>query len=271
MKLEKPPSDDILFLLPAHMFGFHMIGKRWVDLTMDSISLVHWNDEAFNSIAIADGDKHLVKDLVSTKISGEKRTDVIESKDNGLVILLHWKTITAEGVPEIARKPLYKVTCGDVGTDAEKVEDIWDCIVLLDEADVFLGQCSFANLQCNALVAVFVRVLEYYQRILILTSNRVEKLGENVDFDDILPQIPKSALYPMNGRQISNAISTARQLALFEERKMGIKGLEHVIRVAQKFDTYLLGVKDNVEDDEWAREEGSMRALPIMVPISVLS
>jgi len=61
----------------------------------------------------------------------------------------------------------------------------------------------------------------------------------------------------MNGRQIRNAISTARQLALFEKRKMGIKDLEHVIKVAQKFEKYLLEVKDNVEDDDWMREEGA--------------
>ena len=60
------------------------------------------------------------------------------------------KTLTAESVAEIAEKPLYRVTCGDVGTKAENVEKylesvlhlgkIWDCVVLLDEADVFLEQ-----------------------------------------------------------------------------------------------------------------------------------
>ncbi len=35
-------------------------------------------------------------------------------------------------------------------------------VVLLDEADVFLEQRSLANLERNALVSVFLRVLEYY-------------------------------------------------------------------------------------------------------------
>jgi SpoVK/Ycf46/Vps4 family AAA+-type ATPase len=140
---------------------------------------------------------------------------------------------------------------------------------------------------------VFLRVLEYYQGILILTSNRVgtfdeafksriqlalhyrsldtsqrlriwtnfierlASLDEPVEFNEIRPQIPKLAGYTMNGRQIRNAVNTARQLALYEKRKMRIQDLEHVIRVAQKFDKYLLEVKDNVEDDEWAREEGA--------------
>ncbi|KAJ5912219.1 uncharacterized protein N7473_001522 [Penicillium subrubescens] len=86
------------------------------------------------------------------------------------------------------QKPLYRVTCGDVGTKAEDVEKyldsvlhlgrIWDCVVLLDEADVFLEQRSLEDLQRNALVSVFLRVLEYYEGILILTSNRVGTFDE---------------------------------------------------------------------------------------------
>uniref|UniRef100_A0A4E9E9S0 ATPase AAA-type core domain-containing protein n=1 Tax=Gibberella zeae TaxID=5518 RepID=A0A4E9E9S0_GIBZA len=46
-------------------------------------------------------------------------------------------------------------------------------VVLLDESDMFLEQRSLVNLERNALVSVFLRVLEYYDGILILTSNRV--------------------------------------------------------------------------------------------------
>lgn len=44
----------------------------------------------------------------------------------------------------------------------------WDCFVLLDEAD----------LARNALVSVFLCVLEYYDGILILISNRVGTFHE---------------------------------------------------------------------------------------------
>lgn len=77
--------------------------------------------------------------------------------------------MTAESVAEIAAKPLYRVTCGDVGTKVEDVEKylesvlylgkLWGCVVLLDEADVFLEQRSLEDLQRNALVLVFLRVL----------------------------------------------------------------------------------------------------------------
>lgn len=49
----------------------------------------------------------------------------------------------------------------------------------------------------------------------------------------------------------------ARQLAVFEKERLGSRHLERSIRVAEKFEKYLLEVKDNVDDDEWAREEGA--------------
>ncbi|KAK0612410.1 hypothetical protein B0T17DRAFT_464423, partial [Bombardia bombarda] len=72
-----------------------------------------------------------------------------------LIILLHGapgvgKTTTAEGVAEIFKKPLFQTTCGDLGTTAKEVETAlqtnfalanrWGCILLLDEADVFLAE-----------------------------------------------------------------------------------------------------------------------------------
>lgn len=147
MKADEPPSEDFLFLLPPSILGFNMLEKRWINLRVDTISSVKWNDAAFESVAMDVEDKHMVKALVSTKLEEDRHTDVMEGKGNGLIILLHGgpgtgKTITAESVAEIAKKPLYNVTCGDVGTDPEKVEEyletvfmlgrIWDCGLFYD-------------------------------------------------------------------------------------------------------------------------------------------
>lgn len=55
---------------------------------------------------------------------------------------------------------------------------MWACVVLLDEAGVFLEERTPTDLVRNALVSVFLRVLEYYDGILILTSNRVGAFDE---------------------------------------------------------------------------------------------
>lgn len=106
----------------------------------------------------------------------------------GLIILLHGepgvgKTSTAECIAEYTRRPLFAVTCGDIGQTPKEVEDSlenhfqlahkWGCVLLLDEADVFLLKRSRGDLQRNAIVSVFLRVLEYYSGILFLTTNRI--------------------------------------------------------------------------------------------------
>jgi SpoVK/Ycf46/Vps4 family AAA+-type ATPase len=289
-----------------------------VNLHVDNIYPLQWNKDVFQSLAIDDESRELINALVNNKIDTDKATDMIAGKGNGLILLLHGgpgtgKTLTAESVAEIAEKPLYRVTCGDIGTEPREVEKylqqvfhlgkIWDCVVLLDEADVFLEQRSLADLPRNALVSVFLRTLEYYDGILILTSNRVgtfdeafksriqlalhyknldepqrrqiwenfakrlealqqEEGGgggegkERIDAWAILASIGDLARHEINGRQIRNAITTARQLALFKKERLSVKHLEHAIEVSRKFDKYLDEVHDQVKDDEMARQEG---------------
>lgn len=94
--------------------------------------------------------------------------DLIRGKGKGIIILLHGapgvgKTATAEAVAQRWNKPLFPITCGDLGIDAAGVEKslnnffrlahLWDCILLLDEADVFITQRERGDLARNALVS----------------------------------------------------------------------------------------------------------------------
>ncbi|PVI02117.1 P-loop containing nucleoside triphosphate hydrolase protein [Periconia macrospinosa] len=306
MSDEEPPAE-LVYMVPENIFGFDIQEKKWVDIEVDNISDIQWNKNAFKTLAIEDESKELVNALVNNKINADKATDTVMGKGNGLILLLHGgpgtgKTLTAESVAEIAEKPLYRVTCGDIGTEPRQVEEylqkvfylgkIWDCVVLLDEADVFLEQRTLADLTRNALVSVFLRTLEYYDGILILTSNRVgtfdeafksriqlalhykkldraqrehiwtnfldrlKDLGENFNEREIRDKINVLSAYEMNGRQIRNAITTARQLALFRKTALSWNHLEHSIKVSGQFDKYLEEVHNQIKDDDMAREEG---------------
>lgn len=120
-------------------------------------------------------------------------SDIVRGKGKGLIVLLHGapgvgKTSTAETVAEAYRKPLFPITCGDLGLTAAEVEreledkfhlaELWDCVLLLDEADVFLAQRTRTDVKRNSLVSVFLRVLEYFTGILFLTTNRVGAFDE---------------------------------------------------------------------------------------------
>ncbi|KAL9564302.1 hypothetical protein ACKAV7_011493 [Fusarium commune] len=225
------------------------------------------------------------------------------------------KTLTAESVAEIAKRPLYRVTCGDIGTKAEDVEKFRSelnahaiTVVLLDEADVFLEQRSLVNLERNALVSVFLRVLEYYDGILILTSNRVgifdeafrsriqlslryknlgqaeryqiwenflkhldqfqqtvqsgpksqsqqvPLIGYGMDISDLRKHLSELSQVELNGREIRNALSIARQLALYRKEALQFHHLKDVMNEAKKFDDYLNELNDGFSADAICRD-----------------
>ena len=174
-------------LLPSSIIGFNMLDKKWQKLKVSGISDVVWNKLAFESLVVEPDTKEFVQALVTNRLTMDKSTDLISGKGNSLVILLHGgpgtgKTLTAESVAELAEKPLYRVTCGDIGTDPANVErhlqnvlnrgKAWGCVVLLDEADIFLEERSLQDLGRNALVSVFLRALEYMT--VFLFSRRTE-------------------------------------------------------------------------------------------------
>lgn len=73
------------------------------------------------------------------------------------------------------------MTAAEVEAELEDkfhLAELWDCVLLLDEADVFLAQRTRTDVKRNSLVSVFLRVLEYFTGILFLTTNRVGSFDE---------------------------------------------------------------------------------------------
>lgn len=120
--------------------------------------------------------------------------DFIEGKSAGNVVLCKGKpgvgkTATAECYAEIMEVPLYSINTGTLGTTAESIHENlqvifqrakrWGCTLLLDEADVFVMQRGH-DVEQNAIVAEFLRVLEYFDGLLWLTTNRPEDIDEAI-------------------------------------------------------------------------------------------
>ena len=98
----------------------------------------------------------------------------------GFILTLASDLHSASAVPRIDllshfvpsfSEPLYIVGAADLGTSAPnvdgalakilKISATWGAVVLIDEADVFLEERALHHIERNAMVAVFLRHLEY--------------------------------------------------------------------------------------------------------------
>ena len=120
--------------------------------------------------------------------------DIVQGKSGGTTVLCAGppgvgKTLTAEVYSEIIQRPLYRVHSGqlglNVGTMETALKDIltraqrWGAVMLIDEADVYIKRRD-DNIAMNAVVGVFLRVLEYFNGLLFLTTNRVDDIDEAI-------------------------------------------------------------------------------------------
>ena len=174
-------GDDDLILLPKRLFAYVLRERKFVLVNIRFLKPIKKQVDIFTKLKISKTYKDIVKGLVSShflKKDLEKRyasvsvdglsQDLIQGKGKGLIVLLHGvpgvgKTATAEAVALENEKPLFIITSGDIGLTPMDVESnlgeifrlahLWDCVLLLDEADVFLSQRSRLDLKRNALVS----------------------------------------------------------------------------------------------------------------------
>ncbi|KAI0329766.1 P-loop containing nucleoside triphosphate hydrolase protein [Cubamyces sp. BRFM 1775] len=181
-------NDQDLLLASPILYGYSLTDKIWLEFNVQHVQPIVWNEEAFTNLVLADDRKHLLRSLVDAHSADLGFDDFVQGKGQGLIINLFGppgvgKTLSAEATSERVHRPLYVVGGGDLGTKASEVDaeltrvfDIatsWKAIVLIDEADVFLERRSLHDLERNAMVAVFLRHIEYYRGILFLTTNRI--------------------------------------------------------------------------------------------------
>lgn len=248
------------------------------------LSDVIWDPSILESVAINDTMKQFLKSIVKIQSSfsnTKKFDDLVRDKGKGLVGLFTGppgvgKTLTAEAIAEVAERPLITLSSGEMGDNSVSVEErlnkelelaeAWNAILLLDEADVFMAERGSESMVQNAITSVFLRKLEYYQGILLLTTNRIDTIDsafesrihfcfhyEDLDttarfriWNTFLEKVAASkevsvdisdeekrrlAARELNGRQIKNIVSVSRLYALQEKIPLSLK----VVRMAVSF------------------------------------
>ncbi|KAL2070945.1 hypothetical protein VTL71DRAFT_13971 [Oculimacula yallundae] len=211
---QKELTDNELLICVPFVRGYSFKSKDWVLLNIENLRPVQWNEDLFDNLVLPTEEKDLLLALAKSHCDEKMNTfdDFVIGKGKGMVILLDGppgvgKTLTAESVAETMKAPLYTMSAGELGTQSDDVEkrlsdilemaSMWNAILLIDEADIFMEQRTVSELERNELVAIFLRHIEYFHGIMILTTNRIETMDlafdSRVDIRLHYPDLPASS------------------------------------------------------------------------------
>ena len=180
--------------LPVHtyilMFHLDLHHHLWVHV--DDIQPYRYQPELKKKLILRPEQTDLI-DILTAEMD-VLMDDIVAGKSGGTTVLCAGpagvgKTLTAEVYSEIIKRPLYRVHSGQLGLNVGAMEtalkDVltraqrWGAVMLIDEADVYIKRRD-DNITMNAVVGVFLRVLEYFNGLLFLTTNRADDIDEAI-------------------------------------------------------------------------------------------
>src|SRR3569833_1947128 len=164
-------SDDDLVLLPRRIFVYSLRQRRFAAVNVQHVKPPQVREDAISHLQLQDDHKKMIQAAVHAHLRRQRierclesqadgeipMQDLIANKGRGLLIMLHGepgvgKTATAEAVAQSTGRPLFPISCSDLLGPGWPVEErltqilrlshLWDCVLLLDEADVFLAARS---------------------------------------------------------------------------------------------------------------------------------
>jgi AAA+ superfamily predicted ATPase len=90
---------------------------------------------------------------------------------------------------EVVKKPLYQIQSSQLGLNPVDIEknlhahlrraEKLNCVLMIDECDGYVYERG-ADITQNAIVGVFLRMFEYYNGILFMTTNRTDKIDKAI-------------------------------------------------------------------------------------------
>lgn len=260
-------DDDQTVALPVQPYVrvFVFYTDDFAEIHVRNLKPYPYDLGVMDKLVIDEKSKRLVSLLILG--TGKVLEDIVRGKTGGTVVLLTGppgtgKTLTAEAASEALRRPLYAVQCSQLGVDPASIEKElmlvldramrWGAILLIDEADVYVAHRG-QNIHQNAIVGVFLRVLERYRGILFFTSNK----GVVID-DAILSrtlawvhyrnpdQGEREAIWRILAKQYEVKLS-AEDVATLGRVSLSGRNIKHALKLAR-----MLTEKPGVEDIETA-------------------
>ncbi|MBI5927342.1 MAG: ATP-binding protein [Aquabacterium sp.] len=176
----------------AYLFLFHLELHQHLWVHADDVELYRYQPELKHKLVLPSEQTELI-DILTAEMD-VLQEDVIAGKSGGTTVLCAGppgvgKTLTAEVYGEVTGRPLYRVHSGQLGLSVSAMESAlkealtraqrWGAVMLIDEADVYIRKRS-DDITANAVVGVFLRVLEYFDGLLFLTTNRIDDIDEAI-------------------------------------------------------------------------------------------
>jgi hypothetical protein len=180
--------------IPLHCYVhlFHLEWHQNIWVHVQHMTEYRYQPELREKLVLPDHHRDLI-DILTSNMNVFVQ-DFVPGKSGGTTILCQGapglgKTLTAEVYSEVVGKPLYRVHSGQLGTTAASVGATlsgilrramrWEAIILLDEADVYIRRRD-NDLEHNAIVAEFLRTLEYFNGLLFMTTNRIGDVDDAI-------------------------------------------------------------------------------------------
>jgi len=175
-----------------HILMFHLELHHYVWVHVADVELYEYKPDLKTKLVLPEEQTDLI-DILTAEMD-LLMDDIVAGKSGGTTVLCAGppgvgKTLTAEVYSEIIKRPLYRVHSGQLGLNVASMESAlknalvraqrWGAVMLIDEADVYIKRRD-DDMTMNAVVGVFLRVLEYFNGLLFLTTNRVEDIDEAI-------------------------------------------------------------------------------------------
>ena len=176
----------------AYILMFHLDLHHYLWVHVDDVAPYAYQPDLKKKLILPEEQTDLI-DILTAEMD-ILMDDIIAGKSGGTTVLCAGppgvgKTLTAEVYSEIIKRPLYRVHSGQLGLNVAAMETVlkdtltraqrWGAVMLIDEADVYIKRRD-DDITMNAVVGVFLRVLEYFNGLLFLTTNRIDDIDEAI-------------------------------------------------------------------------------------------